>query len=119
MVALKDIAHGALAIGDILRLPENYDLGPGSDPVDLMVFDPQDSECGLGLLVISGYKAGLIYARLPLASLKDGTQSLDTGWLTDNWNRWFCYEHGDGMRVIDIDRVKVLGWDKRIVQELA
>ncbi len=33
MARLKDTAGGALCIGDILRLPENYDLGPGSvDP---------------------------------------------------------------------------------------
>lgn len=119
MAQLKDTAGGALCIGDILRLPENYDLGPGSAPVDLMVYEPQDEDCGLGLLVISGYKAGLVYALLPLASLKDGMRALDTDWLTENWNRWFCYEHGDGMRVIDIDGVKVLGWDKRIIEELA
>ncbi|CAN7382306.1 Imm45 family immunity protein [Rhizobium sp. LjRoot30] len=116
MVRLTETAAEALWIGDILRLPENYDLGPGSPPVDLIVYEPNDEECGLGLLVISGYKAGLIYALLPLSSLLSGTRALDIGWLKNNWDRWFCYEHGDDMRVIDINEAQIFAWDKRTIE---
>ncbi len=71
---IEDMHHGRLDVGDVLRLPENYDLGPGSEPVDLLVYDPRDDEYGLGLMVVSGYKAGLIFSIFPRES-----RSLDNG----------------------------------------
>ncbi len=119
MVLLVESGDEALFTGDILRLPENYDLGPGSPPVDLMVFEPFDEECGLGLIVLTGYKAGLIFAHLPLSSLHGGSRAVSLSWLKDNWDRWFCYEHADGMRVIAMDQASVLRWDKREILEIA
>lgn len=119
MPLLMDTAEEALWTGDVLRLMENYDLGPGSAPVDLMVYEPNDPECGLGLLVISGYKAGLTYALLPLESLKDNSRALDMHWLKNNWDRWFCYEHDSAMRVIDIEHTQLLAWNKRKIVETA
>ena len=119
MVRLTDSPEAALYTGDVLRLPENYDLGPGSPPVDLMVFEPHDEECGLGLLVLSGYKAGLIYALLPPDSLKGGSRAICLDWLKAHWARWFCYEHDGGMRVIDVDNTRIFPWNKREIVEIA
>ena len=119
MSYLVDAKEGALQIGDILRLPENYDLGPGSLPVDLLVFDPNDEDCGLGLVTLSGYKAGLVYALLPMESMPGGARMIDAVWLRDNWDRWFCYEHEGGMRVMDRSRARVLAWNKRLITENA
>ena len=66
--------------GDILRLPESY-LGPGSGPVDLLVYDPRDDSCGLGLMAASGYKAGLIWSILPIESRRPDAIRIDMGWL--------------------------------------
>ena len=119
MTLLVDTTQEALWTGDILRLPENYDLGPGSLPVDLIVYDPNDEECGLGLLVVSGYKAGLVYALLPAQSLKGGSRALDLDWLRDNWNSWFCYAHEGNTRVMAIDKTRVISWEKRMILETA
>ncbi len=92
--AIEDMLQGQLGVGDVLRLPENYDLGPGSEPVDLLVYDPRDDEYGLGLMVVSGYKAGLTFAIFPRES-----RSLDNGlsvdWLLRNWDRWFRFTYVD------------------------
>ena len=119
MCLLTECGEEALFTGDVLRLPENYDLGPGSRPVDLMVYEPHDEECGLGLLVVSGYKAGLIYALLPVESLKGGSRAICLDWLKREWNRWFCYAHEDDMRVIDLNQTRVFSWDKREIVEIA
>lgn len=119
MLSRVDAPEDALQIGDILRLPENCDLGPGSLPVDLLVFDPNDDECGLGLVTLSGYKAGLVYALLPLDSLVPGARLIDPGWLSANWDRWFCYEHEGRMRVMDRSRARVIAWNKRLITENA
>ncbi|KQS89643.1 MULTISPECIES: Imm45 family immunity protein [unclassified Rhizobium] len=93
-IPIEDMHHGQLDVGDVLRLPENYDLGPGSEPVDLLVYDPRDDEYGLGLMVVSGYKAGLIFSVFPRES-----RSLDNGlsveWLLGNWDRWFRFTYVD------------------------
>lgn len=119
MPFLTDYGEEALFTGDILRLPENYDLGPGSAPVDLMVFEPLDEECGLGLVVVSGYKAGLVYALLPVDSLKGGSRSICMDWLKREWNRWFCYAFGDEMKIIAMEKTRLFSWDKREIVETA
>ena len=40
MPRLLDLADDFLIVGDVIRLSDNYDLGPGSGPVDLLIFDP-------------------------------------------------------------------------------
>jgi len=47
MLLLLESGRTELWRGDILRLPENDDLGPGSGPVDVLVYDPHDDTCGL------------------------------------------------------------------------
>ncbi len=106
-----------LYVGDILRLPENYDLGPESGPVDLLVFHPRDDEAGLGLMVVSGYKAGLVYAVLPRASGPAGAISI--AWLKENWDKWFCYPYDDAMRTIPMETAVILEWTNREIREIA
>ncbi|MDO9415241.1 Imm45 family immunity protein [Pararhizobium sp.] len=105
-----------LHIGDILRLPENYDLGPGSAPVDLLVCETNDD--GLGLIVVSGYKAGLVYAILPGASKAGESRVIAHGWLMENWDKWFCYGYQDGMRTIPMESAVILAWDQRDLRDL-
>ena len=101
-----------LAVGDILRLPENYDLGPGSGPVDLLVYDPRDSDCGLGLMVVSGYKAGLALCVLPRESR--GTEGgLSVDWLLAHWAEWFRFTYVD--LPVPSDGATVIGWNGRRV----
>ncbi|MDI6028132.1 Imm45 family immunity protein [Corticibacterium sp. UT-5YL-CI-8] len=113
MPALQDIAE--LTLGDILRLPRNYDLGPDSDPVDLLVYDANRDGSGLGLMVASGYKSGLVFALLPLESRGTGG-GIDARWLRANWDRWFTYSYHPGP--IPIQGARVLGWDQRTLTEI-
>jgi len=99
-----------LGVGDVLRLPENYDLGPGSEPVDLLVYDPRDTGCGLGLMVISGYKSGLMLCVLPRDSTgAEGGLSVD--WLLAHWAEWFRFTYVD--MPVPSDGALVIGWQNR------
>jgi hypothetical protein len=82
--------------GDILRLPENDDLGPDSGPVDVMVYDPRENGYGLGIMVVSGYKSGLTWHILPQESSRDDAICIDMDWLKIHWDNWFCYEWNGG-----------------------
>ncbi len=114
MPHLTELAGQSLGRGDILRLSENYDLKPGSGPVDLMVFDPQDDAVGLGLIVTSGYKAGLILHEFPVASIHaEGGLSVD--WLISNWDNWFRFTYHDDR--IPVEDARVLRWDARTLPE--
>lgn len=83
-IRLSNLADKPLPRGTIIRFPSRH---PYEDVVDLMVFDPQDAETGLGLVVNSGHKAGLILVRLPKES-KGHTNSLSAQWLAKNWKKW-------------------------------
>ncbi|MCB1447169.1 MAG: hypothetical protein KDJ87_15600 [Rhizobiaceae bacterium] len=114
---LIESSRAELWRGDMLRLPENYDLGPGSGPVDLLVYDTREEDCGLGLMVVSGDKAGLTWSILPAESRRPGAICIDMGWLKRNWDDWFAYQWGGAMRVIDIARAEILEWDRRMIVE--
>jgi hypothetical protein len=119
MPLLLESGRAELWRGDILRLPENYDLGPGSGPVDLLVYDPGDLGYGLGLMVVSGYKAGLTWMVLPEESRRGHAISIDMEWLKRNWETWFAYPWAGGVRVIDIAQTGILEWDRRTIVETA
>lgn len=116
MRLLTDLAGESLWRGDILRLAHNYDLGPGSGPVDLMVYDPGGGD-GLGLIVVSGYKAGLTLAIFPAESCRAGARSLETSWLLKNWDRWFCYTYQTDAAgkplAVPVAGTLVLDWTER------
>jgi len=117
MPLLLESGRTELWRGDILRLPENYDLGPGSRPVDLIVYDPREADYGLGLVTVSGYKAGLTWFILPRESARENAICIDMGWLKIHWKNWFAYEWDGAMRVIDIARTEILEWDRRMIVE--
>jgi hypothetical protein len=118
MTLLLESGRAELWRGDILRLPENYDLGPGSGPVDVMVYLPWDHDRGLGFIVVSGYKSGHVFCILPAESKRENAQCLDMTWLKIHWADWFCYEWNGAMRVIDIARTEILEWDHRMIVEM-
>lgn len=72
-----------------------------------MVFDPREDDCGLGVMTVTGYKAGLILSVCPSASKPDGYRGLSADWLIANWDDWFCYGHGE-LKPIPISQVAVL-----------
>jgi hypothetical protein len=116
MPRLLDLADDCLIIGDVIRLSDNYDLGPGSGPVDLLLFNPQEDETGLGLMVASGYKAGLIFAILPEESRFERKLSLSKAWLIENWDKWFVFTYQGGP--VPIEGTVILRWNERMTVEI-
>lgn len=88
-VKLTDLKKQTLYHGNILRLPAQW---PYEEFVDFMVFDTQDPERPNGLIVSSGYKAGLILVRLPKESGLTEIGGLSTQWVINNWERWIYPE---------------------------
>jgi hypothetical protein len=116
MPLLVDMRGDTLAGGDILRLSDNYDTGPGSGPVDLIVYHPRDDGCGEGLIVASGYKAGLIFAIFPKASIHPARFGISVDWLIDNWDDWFQFTYRRDQR-IPVEKARVLRVDQRTFPE--
>lgn len=113
---LTDMPDESLWAGDIIRLAHDYDLGPGSAPVDLMVYDPRDDDAGLGVIVVSGLKSGLTLSIFPKASSAAGKRSLETAWLLGHWNDWFCYTYVEDrgrLLPLPIAGTLVIGRDER------
>jgi hypothetical protein len=115
MPRLLDLAEDFLIVGDLIRLSDNYDLGLGSGPVDLLVFDPRENDAGLGLMVTSGYKAGLVFAVLPAESRFERKPALSRLWLIENWDKWFVFTYQGGPVPI-VDTV-ILRWNERMTVE--
>jgi hypothetical protein len=115
MPLLTELAGDALGPGDILRLSENYDLKPAAGPVDLMVFDPRDDDTGLGLIVTSGYKSGLILHVFPRAS-RHAEGGLSVDWLIANWNDWFVFTYYKDHH-IPVEDTSVLRRDRRTMPD--
>jgi hypothetical protein len=109
---LADSSTEPIGFGDLLRLSANYDLGPGSAPVDLLVCEL--NEPGPGLIVASGQKAGLVFAVLPEEAC-DGGRSLSAAWLRENWERWFRFTYLD--EPLPIADALVIRWDERRLPE--
>lgn len=57
-----------------------------------MVFETQDDDSPYGLIVSSGYKAGLILVKLPAESISDEGHGLSTQWIINNWDEWIYPE---------------------------
>lgn len=117
MRLLEETPDESLWRGDILRLVDDYDRGPGSGPVDLMVFDPYQDGRGLGVVVASGYKAGAILSVFPEESCAPGKRSLETAWLLRHWNEWFCYTYeqdpSGNLVPLPLGGTQILAWDER------
>ena len=115
MPRLLDLSDDFLIIGDVIRLSDNYDLGPGSGPVDLLIFDPHEDDAGLGLMVTSGYKAGLVFAVLPEESRFEKKPGLSKAWLIENWDKWFVFTYQGGP--VPIEGTVILRWNERMTVE--
>ncbi|WP_192984048.1 Imm45 family immunity protein [Pseudomonas sp. EggHat1] len=80
---LVDLTQEYIGHGSILRSPQSRQA---EGEIDLMVFDPQDPQAGMGLMAVTGQKAGLILVLLPKESC-DG-RAIKSRWLVDNWRTW-------------------------------
>jgi hypothetical protein len=82
---LINFKEETIRLGTVFRLPAQY---PYEKVVEFLVFEPNDANYGLGLMVRSGYKAGLTLVILPLESQPTNQRGLSTQWLITNWQKW-------------------------------
>ena len=83
---LIDLNQKSIGRGVVLRIPATY---PYESVVDFIVFDPSESDRGLGLLVATGHKAGLVRVLLPKESEgRENSRGIETQWLVENWKNW-------------------------------
>jgi Immunity protein 45 len=77
-----------IARGSILKCSGKY---PYEAFVDFMVVElPVDEKTAYALLVVSGYKAGLVYVILPEESVPKENEgyAINSNWLRNNWEKW-------------------------------
>ncbi len=82
---LIDLEAKKIGRGAIFRLIGEW---PYEDIVDFMLFDTAGQERTLGLITVTGYKAGLQCVHLPNECLFEGTKMLSTSWIINNWEKW-------------------------------
>lgn len=85
--------------GSIIRVPtmKPYNGEWYIDPVvDFLVFEAYSlmPNAGLGLMVMSGPKAGKVNVVFPNSSYTPNTRGLNKRWLIDNWKKFF-YRDGE------------------------
>ncbi|PAU53600.1 hypothetical protein BZL41_23160 [Pseudomonas sp. PIC25] len=85
MVRLIDLKENFIWHGNVLRLPGKY---PYEKFVDFMVYETQDKDRPYGLIVTSGYKAGLILVQLPRECSSTEGGGIRKDWLVSNWEKW-------------------------------
>lgn len=83
-IKLLESKGGSIWRGNIFRVRGKY---PYEELVDFMVFETQSDDRPYGLIVTSGYKAGLVLVYLPKesSSVEGG---VDKEWIASNWNKW-------------------------------
>jgi Immunity protein 45 len=85
-ISLFSYKEPALYRGTRIRFPADY---PYEDVVEFMVYDNPDSPGGFGLVVTSGYKAGLIDVHLPVeANIGVNVHAISAAWLKTNFRKW-------------------------------
>jgi hypothetical protein len=84
-IKLRDLVDERIRRGSIFRTKAKW---PYEDVVDFMVIQTYDSTRPYGLIVSSGYKAGLTLVHLPIESLADDRMGLSTRWIRENWQHW-------------------------------
>lgn len=84
MTKLIDCTSDAFQRGSVFRVPGKY---PYEETVDFMVFEILEEDRRFGLMVTTGYKAGLTLVRLPAES-NHGTFGLSKEWVLANWAKW-------------------------------
>lgn len=86
--------------GQIFRVPGKY---PYEEFVDFMIFELNDGVRGYGLMVTSGYKAGLTLVKLPQECIVSG--GISKAWVINNWAKWI-YPDCDVSEVYVLDEYK-------------
>jgi hypothetical protein len=82
---LKRYPKDTIYRGAILRFPAKP---PYEKIVEFLVYEHSNKNFGLGLMVASGYKAGLTAKLLPKESLSADKMGIDVKWLVTNWTNW-------------------------------
>ena len=83
MIKLTEHGDEPLGHGTIFRCMKAK--WPYENRVDYLLCDLSD---GLGLIVCSGYKAGLVYRILPHDAYAPNTLMLSPKWIRDHWMKW-------------------------------
>lgn len=77
--------------GTVFRFPAKY---PYEDLVDFMIVEDLESECGLSLMVSTGYKSGIKVLSFPKeAKFNTENRSISRSWIIENWNNWIYQEN--------------------------
>jgi hypothetical protein len=97
-IKLEDLADPNIFAGRVIRVPtmKCYTGDWYLDAVvDFMVFEAFTicDNAGLGLMVLSGPKAGKLNVIFPESSFSPGTYALSKSWLMENWTK---YVYADG-----------------------
>lgn len=82
---LIDYPEKTIFRGAVFRFPAMF---PYEDVVEFLVCEQNDENSGFGLMVISGYKSGLVANVLPRESLSADGMGIDVEWLKKNWCKW-------------------------------
>lgn len=84
MTKLIDCRVGVFHRGSVFRVCGKY---PYEATVDFMVFETLTPDRPFGLMVTTGYKAGLHLVHLPEES-NEGRLGLSKEWVISNWAKW-------------------------------
>lgn len=86
MIKLINYQEDIIFRGTIVRCKGVY---PYEGIVDFLLCDLIEE---FGLIVCSGYKAGLMFCKFPSESLSTKAKGIDTQWLKENWYKWGYFE---------------------------
>lgn len=84
MTTLLECSNEVFSRGTVFRAKGSY---PYEDVVDFMVFETLDEDRRFGLMVTTGYKAGLPLVWLPRESNAE-CLGLSKEWVLANWGKW-------------------------------
>jgi len=99
LVKLSCVEESVLWHGNVLRTPGGF---PYEKYVDFMVFETGEQDFPFGLIITSGYKAGLILTHLPKEGCAAGG-GLSKEWVIINWRKW-VYAESDPLDVYYLER---------------
>ncbi|MFV3318795.1 Imm45 family immunity protein [Pseudomonas sp. NY15374] len=94
----RECSNEVFSRGPVFRAKGSY---PYEEVVDFMVFETLEEDRRFGLMVTTGYKAGLPLIILPGES-NAGCLGLSREWVVANWGRWI-YPDCDISKVLVID----------------
>ncbi|MGF6595292.1 Imm45 family immunity protein [Pseudomonas sp. 2835] len=113
MTKLIECSNEIFSRGTVFRARGKY---PYEEIVDFMVFDTLDENRRFGLMVTTGYKAGLPLVCLPDESNAGGL-GLSKAWVLANWGKWI-YPDCKVSQVLVINSYKPGSHSLAEVQEL-